>query len=152
MQTFHCAHCQHLLFFENVQCERCGHRLAYLPDLVVVTSLDPAGSDLWQSPLPQATGRLYRLCQNYTQEDVCNWAVPAADPHALCWSCRFTRVIPDLQQPGHKAAWYRLEVAKRRLLYSLQRLGLPLTTKDDDPERGLAYEFLADPGVPGAAP
>lgn len=46
------------------------------------------------------------------------------------------------RQPGHKAAWYRLEVAKRRLLYSLLHLGLPLTPKSDDPAHGLAYEFL----------
>jgi hypothetical protein len=64
------------------------------------------------------------------------------DPQPLYWSCRFTRVIPGLRQPGHKAAWYRLEVAKRRLLYSLLHLGLPLTPKSDDPAHGLAYEFL----------
>ena len=58
-----------------------------------------------------------------------NWAVPAADPEPLCRSCRFPRVIPDLTQPGHRDAWYRLEVAKRRLLYSLLRLGLPLADK-----------------------
>jgi hypothetical protein len=61
-------------------------------------------------------------------------------------------VIPGLRQPGHKAAWYRLEVAKRRLLYSLLHLGLPLTPKSDDPAYGLAYEFLADSDVPGATP
>jgi len=63
-----------------------------------------------------------------------------------------TRVIPDLRQPGHQTAWYRLEVAKRRLLYSLRHLGLPLVPKDEDPAQGLAFAFLADPGGPGAAP
>ena len=152
MNVFHCAHCQQQLFFENVRCVRCGHPLAYLPDLKVVGSLEPAGGDLWHSPLPQAAGRVYRLCANYHRENVCNWAVPTTDPQPLCWSCRFTRVIPDLRQPGHKAAWYRLEVAKRRLLYSLLHLGLPLTPKSDDPAHGLAYEFLADSDVPGATP
>ena len=61
MNVFHCAHCQHLLFFENVRCVRCGHPLAYLPDLKVIRSLEPAGGDLWYSPLPQAAGRVYRL-------------------------------------------------------------------------------------------
>ncbi len=65
MNVFHCAHCQQLLFFENVRCVRCGHPLAYLPDLKVVGSLEPAGGDLWHSPLPQAAGRVYRLCANY---------------------------------------------------------------------------------------
>jgi hypothetical protein len=152
MQTFHCAHCQHLLFFENVQCVRCGHTLAYLLDLDVVSSLDPTGDGMWQSPLPPAAGRRYRLCQNYTQANVCNWAVPASDPQPLCWACRFTQVLPDLRQPGHHTAWYRLEVAKRRLLYSLRHLGVPLVSKADDPAEGLAFAFLADSGEPGAAP
>ena len=75
MNVFHCAHCQQLLFFENVRCVRCGHPLAYLPDLKMVGSLEPADGDLWRSPLPQAAGRVYRLCANYHRENVCNWAV-----------------------------------------------------------------------------
>jgi hypothetical protein len=52
-------------------------------------------------------------------------------------------VIPDLSQAGNKEAWYRLEVAKRRLVYSLIALSLPVQNKDDDPDRGLAFEFLS---------
>jgi hypothetical protein len=152
MHIFHCDYCQQLIFFENVQCVHCGHLLAYLPDLEVVGSLEPVSEDLWRSPLPQAAGLLYRLCENYSRENVCNWAVPAADPEPLCRSCRFTRVIPDLTQPGHRDAWYSLEVAKRRLLYSLLRLGLPLANKVEDPVHGLAYEFRSDPEVQGTTP
>ena len=57
---------------------------------------------------------------------------------------------PDLAQPGNREAWYRLEVAKRRLVYSLLSLGLPLHNKGEDPERGLVFEFLADVTGPGA--
>ena len=116
MKVFHCDHCEQLIFFENVHCVRCEHSLAYLTDLGVVGSLEPQGSNLWKSPLPRAMGRTYRLCQNYTQENVCNWAVRAEDPNPLCLSCRLTRMIPNLSVPGHRAAWYRLEVAKRRLV------------------------------------
>jgi hypothetical protein len=92
---------------------------------------------------------VYRLCDNYTQQNVCNWAVAADDPQSLCRSCRLTRMIPDLRQPGYKEAWYRLEVAKRRLVYTLLNLGLPLDNKISDPEQGLAYEFLVDlPATP----
>jgi hypothetical protein len=59
-------------------------------------------------------GAGYRLCQNYKIEAVCNWAVPADDDSPLCVSCRTTRVIPNLADPANRAAWYRLEVAKRR--------------------------------------
>ena len=78
MKIFHCDHCGQLLFFENTACVGCGHRVAYLPDLQLVGSLDPEGDDLWRSPLPQAV-RGYRLCQNDKIEGICNWAVPA-DP------------------------------------------------------------------------
>src|ERR1700742_4885156 len=32
VKTFHCTHCQHLVFFENIRCLNCSHALAYLPD------------------------------------------------------------------------------------------------------------------------
>ena len=75
---------------------------------------------------------------------MCNWAVVDGDG-SLCLSCRLTRVIPDLSLPGVKQGWYRLETAKRRLVYTLDALRLPLASRTDDQERGLAFEFLADP-------
>ena len=53
-------------------------------------------------------------------------------------------MIPNLADPAHRAAWYRLEAAKRRLLFTLIELGLPMPNRIDDPERGLTFEFLAD--------
>jgi hypothetical protein len=150
MKVFHCDHCEALVFFENVRCVNCDHALAYLPDLQVIGSLNEAGENLWTSPLPDAAGRQYRLCENYVKHNVCNWAVPADDPNPLCLSCRLTRVIPDLGKRGNKEAWYKLEAAKRRLVYSLLRLGCPLKSKAEDAARGLAFEFLADPETPGA--
>lgn len=147
MQLFHCAHCQNLVYFENHQCVSCGHALAYLPDLRQVASLDGAGPE---HTSPAAPGRKYRLCSNYTKNQICNWAVPAESPHELCDACRLTRVIPDLSLPEWHAAWYQLEVAKRRLVYELVALKLPLVPKSEDPVHGLAFEFLADPLEPGA--
>ena len=34
MKTFYCDHCGSLLFFENVQCVKCGHALGFLPDVL----------------------------------------------------------------------------------------------------------------------
>ena len=124
MKVFHCDHCQQLVFFENTVCVSCGQTLAYLPDLEDMGSLDPVGEGRWRSPLARAEGRLYRLCDNYTQQNVCNWVIPDDDPHSLCSSCRLTRVIPDLSRPGHKEAWCKLETAKRRLVYTLARARL----------------------------
>jgi hypothetical protein len=144
MRIFHCDHCDHLLFFENHGCVSCGRRVAYLPDIEDIGSLDPAAAGVWVSPLAGAAPAGYRLCDNYTQQNVCNWAIPANDGHSLCPSCRLTRVIPDLGVPGHAESWYKLEVAKRRLVYTLLHLRLPVVNKTDDPEGGLAFEFKAD--------
>lgn len=131
MKVFHCDNCDHLVFFENTQCVACGHRLAFFPDVADLGSLDGR------------TG--YRPCVNYSAQDVCNWAIPAADAHTLCQSCRLTRVIPDLTVNSHKAAWYKLEVAKRRVIYTLLGLGLPVAAADEHDGEGLAFEFKADP-------
>ncbi len=143
MKVFHCDHCQHLAFFENVRCVKCGHTLAYVSDLGVVGSLDPAEApDTWKSPLRRAAGRTYRLCQNSSAHGVCNWALDAGDKNTLCLSCRLTRVFPNLSRQGSLEAWAKLEAAKRRLVYTLLALNLELD--------GLVFEFLADPESPDA--
>src|SRR5258708_7569048 len=150
MKIFHCDHCGHLLFFENTECVSCRLRVAYLPDVRLIASLEPDGPERWRSPLPKAAHAGYRLCRNDKIERVCNWAVRADDENALCESCRITRIIPDLTQSAHRVAWYRLEVAKRRLLFTLIELGLPITSRSDDPAHGLVFDFLADD--PSGAP
>ena len=142
MKVFHCDHCGALVFFENTQCVSCGHRLAFLPDLMLVGSLDAADADQerWRSPLSRAT-HPYRLCANYRDQQVCNWVVDAEDESALCRSCRLTSMIPDLTVEGNRMAWYRLEVAKRRLLYTLLSLRLPFDDRSSEP---LSFQFLAD--------
>jgi hypothetical protein len=144
MKIFHCDHCQGLVFFENVRCLSCGHELAYLPDVADLASLEPAGNGKWHARNSLAQGHEYRLCQNYDQANVCNWAVTEPDGHAFCVSCRLTRVIPDLNVPGNKEGWYKLEVAKRRLVYGLLALGLSVRSQEEDPQTGLAFEFLAN--------
>ncbi len=144
MKTFHCDSCSALVYFENTSCLNCGAALAYLPDAAEVQALNPTEEQNWQS----TKGKQYRLCQNYTEHDVCNWAVPGEDPNLLCVSCRLTRVIPDLSVSGNKMAWAKFEAAKRRLNYSLLGFGLAIPSKVEDPQIGLFYDFLAD--VPGA--
>ena len=145
MKNFHCGYCGQPVFFENVQCLSCGHQLGYLPDVATMSALELADETRWRTLAPAADGRLYRMCQNYSQAQVCNWLVPAADAEPFCRSCRLNQTIPDLSQSENLAYWYRLEVAKRRLVYSLLSLGLPVYNKADDPERGLAFQFLANP-------
>lgn len=51
----------------------------------------------------------------------------------------------------NQQAWLKLEAAKRRLLYGLISLGLPVSSRQEDAVWGLAFDFLEDtpPGVPG---
>ena len=150
MRIFHCDHCENLVFFENTHCLRCGHLLAFLPDLMEIGSLDPAGDGTWRSPHPAASTLTYRLCANYSGSQVCNWAVNARRDDTLCEVCQLTTTIPDPTVEGHHSAWYKLEAAKRRLVYTLLNLRLPTVPRSRDP-RGLAFEFLADP-VDGQPP
>ena len=139
MKVFHCDHCQQLVFFENVSCIKCGHALAYLPDIDDMASLEPADGDTWKSH----AGKTYRLCENYSKENICNWAVSGGSSGDAVRVLSLDRVIPDLGVSGNREKWYRLEVAKRRLLYSLRRLKLPFGNSVDR-ATGLRFEFLAD--------
>ena len=159
MKTFHCTHCDNLIFFENVRCLSCGHPLAFLPDHGIMAALIESPDGLWRSEIrtapdqaapdqgaqdPPAQDPGYRLCANYDQVSVCNWAVPAGDSNPLCTSCRLNRVIPDLSDPRNTTAWYRLELAKRRMLYTLLGLRLPVVPQQENGDFGLAFEFLQD--------
>jgi hypothetical protein len=64
----------------------------------------------------------------------------------LCESCRLSAVIPNLDTPGPRDAWYRLEVAKRRVIYTLMNLGLPIGSEPEEDVPGLEIRFLADSG------
>ena len=145
MQRFSCQACGQLLFFENVQCLGCGRTLGFLPDICRISALEPAGGDAWATLDQQVRGRLYRFCGNYAQYQVCNWMVPLDDNLELCRACRHNETIPDLSVPANHDYWAQLERGKRRLFYSLIKLGLPLETKAENPASGLAFEFLADP-------
>lgn len=144
MRDFYCQ-CGHSIFFRNTRCLVCQRQLGFAPEAMIMTALAPLGDGRWQVPAwGNVEGRIYRLCQNYAQHDICNWLVPDESPHHFCPSCRLTRTIPDLDTPQHLPLWTRLEEAKRHLLFNLKQLGLPIVGRDTDPDFGLAFDFLAD--------
>lgn len=165
MQALHCDHCGHLVFFDSVQCVHCGHTLAFLPDALVMAALVPSpedGTGVWHrvgsgadktgatSEAGVITGEqhrsgFYRMCHNQIAYRACNFAVPVADASDLCASCRQTRVLPDLHEPANIGRWMQIELAKRRLFYTLARLQLEPSPSGVEP----VFEFLADlPGEP----
>jgi hypothetical protein len=141
MKTFHCDECQNLVFFENNRCLNCGHALAYLPDQTTMAAVPQNSDGVWRPKAAADSDQSYRLCANYQSQHVCNWAVPQSDPESLCQSCRLTHVIPDLSRTGQEV-WYRLEVAKRRLIYGLLSLHLPLSKQDANTPAGVSFSFL----------
>jgi hypothetical protein len=147
MKLFKCQSCGQVLYFENTRCEQCGHVLGYLPPKDRMAALEPATGDTWATTL-QDVGPV-RFCAN-VGHGACNWLLPADGGGAFCLACRHNHTIPDLSVPENLRRWQRLEVAKRRLFYSLLKLDLPLATRAEDPEHGLAFDFLADqPQVSG---
>jgi hypothetical protein len=140
MKLFKCRCYGQLLYFENRTCENCFHRLGYLPEENVLSALEQHGSDWTALDAPK---RPYRFCAN-SAFNVCNWLIPADSSEQYCVACRHNRVVPDVQQPGDLFSWCKLEVAKHRLLYTLMRLKLPLESRSNIGDRGLAFDFLAD--------
>jgi hypothetical protein len=140
MKLFECQHCGQPLFFMNTRCENCGRSLGYLPAKATISALEP-DNGVWRALAEPALR--YRSCAN-AQYDICNWLVEADSPDVFCAACRHNRTIPDLSFPQNLANWRKVELAKHRLFYSLLRLGLPLTTFQEDPE-GLTFDFLVAP-------
>jgi hypothetical protein len=144
MKTFHCDKCSHQVFFENTLCFHCNSMLGYQPAQGTLQSFEQTDSGYWRSLNRFDTGALYKQCHNYVQYNVCNWMLPADDPHALCESCQLTIVIPALSKEKNHILWARLEAAKRRLLFTLAAMKLSPPSKQAQPETGLAFQFLED--------
>jgi hypothetical protein len=145
VKLFACDNCDHVLFFENNRCMNCGQAVAYAPEAGKLVSLrEPTSGDtpgLFEIAIGKVQKK-FRRCQNSLEGDACNWLVAADGDAQFCDSCRLTEVIPDLSDPLNRQAWIEIESAKRRLVYTLFALKLPLASKLDDPDAGLAFRFL----------
>jgi len=146
MKLFTCSACQQIVYFENSACMRCGHALAYVAELGELTALEPAedapnGTFVALAPAMKK-GRV-RICGNQLDHAACNWAMPEADTHRFCRACRLNDVIPNLSEPAARTAWITIEEAKRRVVYQLLTLGLPVEPRTELPE-GLAFAFKKD--------
>jgi hypothetical protein len=152
MKLFACSACKEVSYFDNSQCTRCGHVLAYVAEQAALMALEPApegeaaGAGVFVTLHPKGKGGRVRLCGNQIDHGACNWAVPEADDHRFCRSCRLNEMIPDLSDQKAKDAWIRLERAKRRMVYTLLALGLPVEPRAEEP-RGVAFSFKKD--LPG---
>jgi hypothetical protein len=136
MKNFNCK-CGQMLFFENTKCLSCGYGVGFDPYSMKMRRL--AIEDLGQ---PISRDSALHRCKNSINYDVCNWLVndPAAD---YCLSCEMNHTIPNLLDENRRAWWKSLEYAKRRLIYTLLSLNLPVVSKKKD-RLGLAFKFMED--------
>jgi hypothetical protein len=137
MKNFQCR-CGQRIFFDNTTCTGCGADLGFDS-----TSLElvPLSIHSTGCRVDDAGGQ-WRHCQNREEYELCNWLVPADSPRNFCDACALNDVIPNLETRFNLVLWSRLEAAKRRLLYSLIGLGLPLAGPDGQPEP--RFRFLED--------
>ena len=140
MRRLTCQNCDHDVFFENTHCLECGYTLGYAPGIGEM--LSSSDGVTFRAP---ADGTPWHPCSN-REVIACNWLTEA--PGTLCAACRHNQVIPDLSISEHVTLWARIEKAKRVLFYSLIAWDLPRPTKTEDPEAGLAFDFLADETQP----
>lgn len=141
MQTFHCTNCGNDVYFDNTACLSCGAALGFDPAELAVVAItpDPAGSGLVAPG--GALSKPVRRCENATH-GACNWLLNTDEPGPLCRACSLNRTIPDLSNPDLLTAWRAVENAKKRLIYSLLRLGLPVAgTADVAP---LTFDVMQD--------
>lgn len=138
MKIFECDHCRHALFFENHRCEKCGHLMGYSAENQDILTFDPAKLVMESDK----DGQLYRYCAN-REFDVCNWLIPLENGEKYCKACELNRTIPNLSDRQNFRKWQKLEVAKHRLIYQLDRLNLSYLSKFKNTTEGLCFDFLS---------
>ncbi|MGD0311392.1 MAG: putative zinc-binding metallopeptidase [Acidimicrobiales bacterium] len=139
MRVFNCDNCGQLVFFDNSRCLRCNSPLGYVHqrrDVVALTEVAPDRLVDLASPV--------RTWQRCATESVtgCNWLVPAGTG-ALCESCVLTRTRPSDGDRDGMVELVQGEMAKRRLVFQLAELGLPIAPRDEQAGRGLAFDLLS---------
>jgi len=143
MRNYQCS-CGNTIYFENSACLACGRTLGFLPARLQLSPLEPAGNGQYRALFD---GSLHRLCRNYLDHQVCNWMVAENDTNDFCLACRLNHMIPNLSDDYNRVLWTRIERAKRRLLFGLYTLRLPVFGREADAQAGLAFDFLADPAA-----
>jgi hypothetical protein len=144
VKAFHCHGCGSLVSFENVRCITCGHVLGFLTSSSQLAALEPAENGAWREAANAQNDQLYHFCGNGLQHEVCNWMIAADDPNSFCASCRLNTLIPNLSVPGNMERWHKLELAKRRIIYTIMRLGLPTEGAPEQNRPALRFNFICD--------
>lgn len=142
MKVFQCGNCKHSLYFETYICPNCNHLSGYRDHDRKMLTFSPDDQFL-VSDREQLT---YKYCKNEAH-NVCNWLLKKEDPEEYCPACRLNRTSPKARDRRNFELWKELEVAKHRLIYQLQKIGLALPSKMEV-ETGLCFDFVTKEGNP----
>jgi len=142
MKIFECGHCNYPLYFENNQCDNCGHVCGYRDVDRKMLTFDPTNGTL----ISDRESSAYKYCKN-KEHEVCNWLLEESDEQEYCSACQLNRTIPNLSAKKNFRKWQNLEVAKHRLVYQLQKIGLDLPSKMVN-EDGLCFDFIVKKSNP----
>jgi hypothetical protein len=124
MRSFTCRRCGQTLYFENSVCVACGAAVGYSR---VERDLIPLGDD-------------FTPCVNLDLNG-CNWIPDVAG--AQCFACSLTRTRPADGDLEGLPQYYRAEQAKRRLVYEIDGLGLPVEPRDEETGTGVTFDLLS---------
>ena len=138
MKVFQCGYCLHPLYFENASCEKCGHLCGYRSEGRTMLTFDHISLPL----ISDREKTAYKFCQNHAH-GVCNWVIPLESTDKFCSACKLNRTIPVLRNAKNFKKWQHLEIAKHRLIYQLQKIGLPLPSKMENEDDGLCFDFVS---------
>jgi len=133
MRAFLCRVCDSPLVIEDVECSVCLTASGYSRlegDMVPVfngTYLDTGGAHWFR-------------CRNMELSG-CNWLVPYEGEQ--CFSCGLTRTRPPDADLEGLALYPVAEGAKRHLIAELDRIGLRIVTRTEDPNEGLCFDMLS---------
>jgi hypothetical protein len=129
VRAFSCESCGHLVPFESSHCLHCGQEL---------------GFD-WAARRIVALSGARRRCANAAIVG-CNGLV--GRDGELCASCELTRTRPADDDAGGLGAFAEAEAAKRRLLFALAGLALPVVSWREQAGGGLAFDLLSSAREP----
>ncbi|MGA9698927.1 MULTISPECIES: zinc-binding metallopeptidase family protein [Acinetobacter] len=142
MKYFSCASCNNQVFFANSMCVNCQTVLGYVASEKDMGSFQQESDQLWIALNPSFQQQRFKPCYNYKNYQVCNWMLPADSEKIYCESCQLTQILPDLDIPENIIYWRRIEHAKQRFLYLMQRLNImPRPKISPDDRYGLWFNF-----------
>jgi hypothetical protein len=147
MRRFVCHICESEITFASAECDVCGAGLGFFPSTSELLPLKQVGPVEYTTATSGPESTASWRCLNFAWG--CNWMLPSDSGNVWCASCRLTRGRPDESAIDAVLAWSTVEQAKRRLVYQLGTLDLPIHGPLPDTDDGVVFDLVYLPDSPG---